>query len=85
MATKRVAPAASRPMTTQPLGDGRNQPIPMAPSPAKTPKRPSRRTAAPDGKAEIVRRSSLKKQRSQLDAIRKRKAGGGVAMVRKAR
>jgi hypothetical protein len=60
-------------MAIQPLDDRRNQPIPMAPSPAKVPKRLPARAAVPDGKADIVRRSALKKQRSQLDANRKRK------------
>ena len=77
MARKRIAP----PMATQPLSGWQNQPIPMGPSSAetpnkssnKTPKMRSTRAAVPDGEAEIVRRGSLKKQRSQLEAIRKRK------------
>ncbi|MGA7805993.1 MAG: hypothetical protein WCB02_15400 [Bradyrhizobium sp.] len=77
MAKKPVVP----PMATQPLSDGQNQPIPMGPSSAGTPRKNSSKTlkmrstraAIVDGKAEIVRRGSLKKQRSQLEAIRKRK------------
>jgi hypothetical protein len=58
-------------MDTEPHSERQNAPTPMGKS-----YRPVRRSRSgiPVGKAEIVRRSSLKEQRRQMEAITKRKA-----------
>jgi hypothetical protein len=60
----------STPMEIQPISGPRPDAIPMG-----SPKRPSRppQSASSQADAETSRRSSLRKQRSQMEAIRKRK------------
>jgi hypothetical protein len=64
----------STPMEIQPLSGSRAGAIPMGSSPSQ-PKRSSRpsRSASAQANTEISRRRSLRNQRSQMEAIRKRK------------
>ena len=71
MAKKRTSAA----METQPLTVWRNAPTPMADCPSKRLKHARLSQAAvPRAEAEATRRGSLKKQRSQMDAVKGRKA-----------
>ena len=60
-------------MEIQPVSGARPDAIPMGSSPSK-PKRSSRppQSASSQANAETSRRSSLRKQRSQMETIRKR-------------
>jgi hypothetical protein len=64
----------STPMEIQPISGPRPDAIPMGSSPSK-PKPSSRppQSASSQANAETSRRSSLRKQRSQMEAIRERK------------
>jgi len=71
----------STPMEIQPVSGPRPDAIPMGSSPSK-PKRSSRppQSASSQANAETSRRSSLRNQRSQMEAIRT-KANDGSAAV----
>jgi hypothetical protein len=69
MAKRRI----SKPMDTQPASAGwRNSATPMGSQPSKRSKKILSPSMAP-AKAESARQSSLKKQRDQIEAIRKRR------------
>jgi hypothetical protein len=60
-------------MQTQKAAGGRHGAIPMGSSSSKKPNGLGRSPAISKDKSEISRRSSLQKQRSQMETIRKRK------------